>query len=174
MLAAAGGRCNRVRATRNEVEYVALRGEADRLEAELGDAQEALTALEDEVRRSADELADRAQQLDVGAKQLNRRADELHDLEVRLASLSTELDDRAARIDERESSVSAREADLTARESRPSASAGTTTGPAQAPAVSGVFENCSAARAAGAAPVHRGDPGYGPHLDRDGDGIGCE
>lgn len=39
---------------------------------------------------------------------------------------------------------------------------------------SGVFRNCAAARAAGAAPVRRGDPGYGPHLDRDNDGIGCE
>ncbi len=38
----------------------------------------------------------------------------------------------------------------------------------------GVFRNCSEARAAGAAPVRRGEPGYGPHLDRDGDGIGCE
>ncbi|WP_233493820.1 excalibur calcium-binding domain-containing protein [Desertihabitans brevis] len=36
------------------------------------------------------------------------------------------------------------------------------------------YKNCSAARAAGAAPVRRGDPGYGPHLDRDGDGVGCE
>lgn len=36
------------------------------------------------------------------------------------------------------------------------------------------FRNCAEARAAGAAPVRRGDPGYGPHLDRDGDGIGCE
>jgi hypothetical protein len=40
--------------------------------------------------------------------------------------------------------------------------------------VSGAFRNCSEARAAGAAPVRRGDPGYGPHLDRDNDGIGCE
>ncbi|WP_159695765.1 excalibur calcium-binding domain-containing protein [Massilia sp. 9I] len=38
----------------------------------------------------------------------------------------------------------------------------------------GVFANCAAARAAGAAPVKIGEPGYGPHLDRDGDGIGCE
>ena len=38
----------------------------------------------------------------------------------------------------------------------------------------GVFRNCSAARAAGAAPVRAGDPGYGRHLDRDGDGVGCE
>lgn len=36
------------------------------------------------------------------------------------------------------------------------------------------YANCSAARADGAAPVRRGDPGYGSHLDRDGDGIGCE
>ena len=37
-----------------------------------------------------------------------------------------------------------------------------------------VFANCTEARAAGAAPVRRGDPGYGPHLDRDNDGVGCE
>ncbi|MFF5565181.1 excalibur calcium-binding domain-containing protein [Streptomyces sp. NPDC012623] len=36
------------------------------------------------------------------------------------------------------------------------------------------YKNCDAARAAGAAPVHAGDPGYGKHLDRDGDGVGCE
>ncbi|WP_348538846.1 excalibur calcium-binding domain-containing protein [Sphingomonas alba] len=36
------------------------------------------------------------------------------------------------------------------------------------------FRNCSEARAAGAAPVRAGDPGYGRHLDRDGDGVGCE
>jgi hypothetical protein len=36
------------------------------------------------------------------------------------------------------------------------------------------YRNCSAARAAGAAPVMVGDPGYGRHLDRDGDGSGCE
>lgn len=38
----------------------------------------------------------------------------------------------------------------------------------------GAYRNCSEARAAGAAPVRRGHPGYGPHLDRDGDGMGCE
>lgn len=38
----------------------------------------------------------------------------------------------------------------------------------------GAFRNCAAARAAGAAPVRRGDPGYGSHLDRDNDGVGCE
>jgi hypothetical protein len=36
------------------------------------------------------------------------------------------------------------------------------------------FKNCDAARAAGAAPLHRGDPGYRSELDRDGDGVACE
>jgi len=48
--------------------------------------------------------------------------------------------------------------------------------PAQEPAVVAdvSYTNCAAARDAGAAPVHRGEPGYGSHLDRDDDGIGCE
>lgn len=36
------------------------------------------------------------------------------------------------------------------------------------------YPNCAAARAAGAAPIYRGQPGYGRHLDRDGDGKACE
>jgi hypothetical protein len=33
---------------------------------------------------------------------------------------------------------------------------------------------CDADRAAGKAPIYRGDPGYSKKFDRDGDGIGCE
>lgn len=40
--------------------------------------------------------------------------------------------------------------------------------------VPGYYRNCAQARASGAAPVFSGDPGYGAHLDRDGDGVGCE
>ncbi|MGW4893903.1 excalibur calcium-binding domain-containing protein [Kitasatospora sp. NPDC004240] len=36
------------------------------------------------------------------------------------------------------------------------------------------FKNCDEAKAAGAAPLHRGDPGYRSALDRDGDGVACE
>jgi hypothetical protein len=36
------------------------------------------------------------------------------------------------------------------------------------------YANCAAVRAAGAAPIYRGDPGYSRKLDRDGDGVGCE
>ena len=46
--------------------------------------------------------------------------------------------------------------------------------PAPAKPADVYFKNCTAAREAGAAPVHVGDPGYAKHLDRDGDGVGCE
>jgi Excalibur calcium-binding domain len=36
------------------------------------------------------------------------------------------------------------------------------------------YANCSEARAAGAAPLYRGDPGYRSGLDRDKDGVACE
>ena len=36
------------------------------------------------------------------------------------------------------------------------------------------YANCADAWAAGAAPLHRGDPGYRAGLDRDDDGIACE
>jgi uncharacterized protein DUF1524/excalibur calcium-binding domain-containing protein len=46
--------------------------------------------------------------------------------------------------------------------------------PAPAPAPGVPYENCTAARAAGAAPLHRGDPSYSTAIDGDGDGTACE
>jgi endonuclease YncB( thermonuclease family) len=51
-------------------------------------------------------------------------------------------------------------------------SSNTSSGPGSGPG--GAWKNCTEAREHGAAPVLRGEPGYGSHLDRDGDGIGCE
>lgn len=59
----------------------------------------------------------------------------------------------------------------------------TTRAPATTPATrapvttasSGVYyANCAAARAAGAAPLRRGEPGYRSGLDGEGDGVACE
>ncbi|NEM05036.1 GmrSD restriction endonuclease domain-containing protein [Geodermatophilus normandii] len=36
------------------------------------------------------------------------------------------------------------------------------------------YPDCAAVRAAGAAPIREGDPGWNPALDGDGDGDGCE
>ncbi len=47
--------------------------------------------------------------------------------------------------------------------------------PAQAPAPAvAAYATCAAARAAGAAPIRAGQPGYSSGLDGDGDGIACE
>jgi hypothetical protein len=47
-----------------------------------------------------------------------------------------------------------------------------TTEEAAAPPV--YYKNCAAARAAGAAPIHVGEPGYRSALDADHDGVACE
>lgn len=52
---------------------------------------------------------------------------------------------------------------------------GCTPPPKPVPVVRNVsYANCDAVRAAGAAPLYRGQPGYSTTLDRDGDGIACE
>ncbi|BBY01580.1 hypothetical protein MSEO_20790 [Mycobacterium seoulense] len=48
----------------------------------------------------------------------------------------------------------------------------TTTSPTTGASV--YYPNCKAACADGVAPIYRGQPGYRPGLDRDGDGIACE
>lgn len=46
--------------------------------------------------------------------------------------------------------------------------------PVQAPPANVSYANCTAVKAAGAAPIYRGQPGYSTSLDRDGDGVACE
>lgn len=44
----------------------------------------------------------------------------------------------------------------------------------RAPEPQTYYANCAAAKAAGAAPIYQGQPGYRSGLDRDGDGIACD
>jgi hypothetical protein len=46
--------------------------------------------------------------------------------------------------------------------------------PEAAPQAATPYPNCAAVRAAGAAPLHRGDPGWSDAMDGDGDGVACE
>ena len=48
------------------------------------------------------------------------------------------------------------------------------TPPAQSSGGNVYYPNCDAVRAAGKAPLYRGQPGYSTKLDRDKDGIACE
>ncbi|ERI35325.1 DUF1524 domain-containing protein (plasmid) [Arthrobacter sp. TES] len=57
---------------------------------------------------------------------------------------------------------------------KPAAPAEVAPAPAPAPDAGVFYQNCSAVRAAGAAPIRVGDPGWESKFDRDGDGVGCE
>lgn len=46
--------------------------------------------------------------------------------------------------------------------------------PAMALTPTGAYENCDEAAANGASHIPASDPRYGTHLDRDGDGVGCD
>ena len=60
------------------------------------------------------------------------------------------------------------------------AAAGTDVGPGagdtapEADPAGASYANCTAVRAAGAAPIRAGDQGWDPKFDRDGDGVGCD
>ncbi|TYP90801.1 excalibur calcium-binding domain-containing protein [Blastococcus xanthinilyticus] len=132
------------------------------LKSELTDTQEEAADLEAEV-----------------ADAENRIRQATAEGESRLAAQAAELAQRTTQLDERERALVARESAAVPAAPAPQA-APRSTAPAPAPvapapqATSTYYKNCDAARAAGAAPVRTGDPGYAGHLDRDGDGVGCE
>ncbi|MGY1772998.1 GmrSD restriction endonuclease domain-containing protein [Blastococcus sp. SYSU D00813] len=51
---------------------------------------------------------------------------------------------------------------------------GRSPGTPPAPDAPVTYADCAAVRAAGAAPIRRGEPGFDPAFDGDGDGVGCE
>lgn len=96
-----------------------------------------------------------------------------------VANLRT-YDRIAARCQIRGTSVGALMRDAGVREGGAASGAdrrvrrGPAASPMSAPPGPRAFPSCAAARAAGAAPMSRGDPGYNPNLDGDGDGLACE
>jgi hypothetical protein len=152
-------------------QYQSLQAELDTAQDEAGELGDDVAAAEEQVRQAG--AAAQAQ------------------IEQQTAAISQ----RAAALDQREQDLTARESALRAAEqaagssrsststgSSSSSSASVSSGAGSASVVEpeaqvsagASYANCSAARAAGAAPVRVGDPGYGRHLDRDGDGVGCE
>ena len=160
--------------------------------------QEDLQVAQDEAGELSDEVATAGEQIQAAAAAAEAR---LAEQTAAITRRSTALDQREQELAARESAL--RAAEVARGSSAGSASsAGSSSSPAsgssgssssssgsvasgagssapvvepepEAP-VGTSYDNCSAARAAGAAPVLAGDPGYGRHLDRDGDGVGCE
>ncbi len=146
----------------DSAEYLAVSKELVVAEDASTELAEETAALEEELDALTDEVA-----------QLAEQQQAVVDAETAVAARETAADERDATLQQRESDVQGREAAVQTRESSVSQPAPPAAQPS-APAPSAYYENCTAARNAGAAPVRSGDPGYGRHLDRDGDGVGCE
>lgn len=146
-------------------------------------------AVAEELVVAEDASADLARESAALKRELESLAEEVSELaeqqeavlaaEAAMVERETAANDREGALQQRETDVQNRETAVQARETAPSTSRQSAPAPVQqpaapapAPAVS--YANCTAARDAGAAPVRSGDPGYGRHLDRDGDGVGCE
>ncbi len=112
---------------------------------------------------SAEALAAATAANEATTEQRDSATARIAELEAAAGAAQAELDARAATIADLQGKVAAGDAAPPVVEAAAP----------QAPK-SVYFKNCTAAREAGAAPVRRGDPGYASHLDRDGDGIGCE
>ncbi|WP_254259302.1 excalibur calcium-binding domain-containing protein [Leucobacter chinensis] len=145
------------------------------LESTASELKEQKEAHEEAVAKLAEDRDEIAEQLATSKKELATTKKEVAkavDEKTQAVAAQLEAVDLKEAAEQREAEATAR---ATAAEavanSAPQQFAST---PEPAATTPTYFQNCTAARAAGAAPVYRGDPGYGPHLDRDGDGIGCE
>lgn len=152
--------------TETTAEVESLQEELAEVEEERDGLEEELTELEaereDEEAQEAenDERVEKLQERVAGfEQQVTRLQDERDTLQTRNA-------EQAQQIDQLESELASAQQSQSAPQPQPQQEQ-----PSQAGAH---YENCSEARAAGAAPLRRGEPGYRDALDRDNDGVACE
>ena len=142
-------------------------------QSELTELRETEQSLSDEIdtleadgKASVRELEELASERDAQIELMNEQEAQIRDL----TALNAKLEEKIRDLDEQV--LKAREQAAAAAEPKPLPFASPQD--AAPDQTSAYFANCTAARDAGAAPVYEGDPGYGRHLDRDGDGVGCE
>lgn len=157
-----------------------LEDEVESLEGQVADLEEERDELEEE----RDELEAQQEQDEELSQQVTDLEEEAASLQEDVTALREHRDALAAQSQQRAERIRDLESQLAAAQQQAApAPAPQPTAPAPAPqprpsqpgsGSSTSYENCDAARAAGAAPLRRGDPGYASHLDRDNDGVACE
>jgi septal ring factor EnvC (AmiA/AmiB activator) len=143
--------------------YVSLQGEFESASHDRNDLLE-----------KAEELSDENADLAAENREMQSAQSALQTDQEQLALDIEGLNKRLAEVEDREHAVEAAEAQLVTVAPPAPDAAPAPPAAEPAPPASAYYDNCTAARNAGAAPVRSGDPGYGPHLDRDGDGVACE
>lgn len=124
----------------------------------------------DALRSDLDSVQSQAQANKEESDRLSELSKQLEDQKAQQDQRQTELDARQSELDRKQSELDARDSAATYQQSTPSQSYSQSY-----PSTGGAFyKNCDAARAAGAAPLYAGQPGYRSKLDADGDGIACE
>ncbi|MGE6599079.1 excalibur calcium-binding domain-containing protein [Bacillus proteolyticus] len=143
---------------------------------EKKEADEKTRKQEDE-KRQAEELARKQQDEKRQAEELARKQeDEKRQAEEQARKQQEEQQRQAeeqARKQQEEQQRQAAEQARKQQEEQKKAQQ-TQTQPASGNTSSAYYKNCAAVRAAGKAPLYKGQPGYDSHLDRDGDGVACE
>ncbi|WP_434714174.1 excalibur calcium-binding domain-containing protein [Bacillus cereus] len=137
--------------------------QARKQEDEKRQADEQARKQQEEQKRQADEQARKQQE------EQKRQADE--QARKQQEEQKRQADEQARKQQEEQK----RQADEQARKQQEEQKAQQAqTQPASGNTSSAYYKNCAAVRAAGKAPLYKGQPGYDSHLDRDGDGVACE
>lgn len=155
-----------------ETQLKEVQSENETLKTDTKKAEAALEAFKDENESfiQAGKAAKKQEEAKVEAERKakveaeQKAAEEAARVEAEKAAVAQA--EEAARVEAEKQAVAQQTA-------APAAQVGFASAPV-APAEDVYYKNCSIARASGAAPLYAGNPGYGAHLDRDGDGVACE
>nr|WP_208752255.1 excalibur calcium-binding domain-containing protein [Bacillus cereus] len=149
--------------------------DSDKKELEKKEADEKAQKQEDE-KRQAEEQARKQEDEKRQAEEQARKQQEEQKRQAEEQARKQEDEKRQAEEQARkQQEEQKRQAEEQARKQQEEQKAQQTqTQPASGNTSSAYYKNCAAVRAAGKAPLYKGQPGYASHLDRDGDGVACE
>ncbi|MDA1805034.1 excalibur calcium-binding domain-containing protein [Bacillus tropicus] len=151
--------------------------DSDKKELEKKEADEKAQKQEDE-KRQAEEQArkqeDEKRQADEQARKQQEEQKRLADEQTRKQQeeQKRQADEQARKQQEEQKRLADEQARKQQEEQKKAQQVQTQ--PAAGNTSNAYYKNCAAVRAAGKAPLYKGQPGYDSHLDRDGDGVACE
>lgn len=149
----------------------------ERQAADVGDLEEQVAGVEEQLDELGTQVSDIQETVEAPEAEQAERVEELESevasLREQVAALEEERDTLEARSAEQAERIEQLESQLASAQQSPSAG-GSGGGSSGGSGSSAQYANCSEARAAGAAPLRRGEPGYDSSLDGDNDGIACE
>lgn len=150
-------------------------------------SQNERTELTDSVTSLTAQVVQLTSERDDAKRALETSESARDDLAASVSDLEAEVSTGASTVSDLQGQLTAAVSRAETAEARADSAESQARNAASAPSVAGFadvgtssssqstyYANCTAVRAAGAAPIRSGEPGYSRKLDRDGDGVGCE